>query len=334
MTAIFHSSLKIFGERIVRYTSAHAEEENGKIICLLLPLSLSPLVSKWVRDFCLITQSEDRKYAQLYLSAIQKNNKGLQSVLQQAHLVDVIHTPDWFLLHGGNILSQKELLCIGGNQFWEMVCRYTFPDLPIQERVEVYKKKIQNKLNLTGDTKVLPIGFSSNTNGMNSHVPFRHIDLYISLTGQYYTDTHANKLPIVLVGKPVAVFPEVEALVAKKERQIQKVIDQCLLPAGFYVLRNPMPCVRPLKQPTGTPYFVWYNNSLVESAYTNDRKVYLPFFGTDAWEQHLVKYDAANAKIWSSLGFQGCSIKAPVLHEYAKQNGSVRCLTLELKRIF
>ena len=156
--------------------------------------------------------------------------------------------------------------------------------------------------------------------------PLYHIDLFLSLAGR---DDHGRFT--ILVGDP-RLAAEILDLPLPDHAMVEvfdDIAEQLAATPDFRVLRNPLPLIH-VDEPAERLrewYFASANNVLVQDRPA--REVWLPSYGHPPWPE-LKATDAANVKIWRSLGYKVHLL--PDCHPLAYCLGGPNCLKKVLRR--
>lgn len=151
-----------------------------------------------------------------------------------------------------------------------------------------------------------------------------HIDLFLSLTGQYYDNRY-----IIIIATPIALFPKNSKVANTLQCLLTNIAIELETKHNFKVLRNPIPLISE-HQDDANYYAGFYNNCLVENS-DQKRTVFIPSYATGQWKSKLEYFDRINYQIWDRLGFEVKLIKAD-FHKASNEKGALHCLTHELLR--
>ncbi|MBY0589280.1 hypothetical protein K2X85_19065 [bacterium] len=151
--------------------------------------------------------------------------------------------------------------------------------------------------------------------------PIYHLDMFITLAGN---DARGN--PVVLVGDPRLASQILNEPISSHALTAEfDEIARSLVKQGFHVIRNPLPQIYrddPLRRERKW-YFASSNNALLEIT-AQGKRVWLPTYGHGLWSS-LASIDAANQKLWESLGFQ--VVPLANCHSLAFNLGGLHCIT-------
>jgi hypothetical protein len=156
--------------------------------------------------------------------------------------------------------------------------------------------------------------------------PLFHIDMFTTLAGydregKYQVVVGDPRLAAQTLGIPV--WPHAMA-------EVFDDIARGLQKRGLVVHRNPLPLAY-ADDPTArerTWYFATSNNALVEIT-KDGKRIWVPTYGHGSWSS-LKETDAANKKLWESLGFE--AIPLGDFHPFAENLGAVHCIKKYLAR--
>ncbi|MFM9865021.1 MAG: hypothetical protein ACKVRO_15585 [Micropepsaceae bacterium] len=143
------------------------------------------------------------------------------------------------------------------------------------------------------------------------HTDWLHLDMVASLTG-----TERDGKPLILVADTMAPEcpPDPEA---EGRNLFLCALELELGRQGFSIKRIPAPCVGAFVLP--------YTNTILQ---TNPNEVWLPAFTAPGHDHRQT--DAANARIWTDLGFAVHQLNG--WRAFLESEGSIRCATLALQR--
>lgn len=143
-----------------------------------------------------------------------------------------------------------------------------------------------------------------------------HLDLFLTPTGQ-----EADGRYIILLGKCVALFPELQVKADEINQRLDALVIRLENQYGFKVIRNPMPLGK---------YLFSYNNCITEVA--GDKKnVWLPAYTFDFPDINILRdCEAENRQIWQQLGFNPRMIEASFEDVYGVRAG-LHCITNEVR---
>ncbi|MEL6832822.1 MAG: hypothetical protein AAFP77_07510 [Bacteroidota bacterium] len=235
----------------------------------------------------------------------------------------------------------------------------------------IVKSYIRRYLGLANNVKIIPVGQATYTKGdtrgrrgkgsifdhnlwqikppkpkqlsvrtlTRSALPdeYVHIDMFISLTGERVEIvTGKPGKPVLFLAQPVALNPKHTRAANRLEELLLGIVNKLQNPnsrneeSGFIVMRNPVPLISEGRD-DAVYHIGMYNNCLVERISDQEKRVYLPSYATGGYRRNLKVFDQLNRQLWENLGYQVVMIEAN-FHNYAKQRGSLHCISNELER--
>ena len=345
--------------------------EEVKCVILSEPKKRRPIGyknSNWVQDQFLVLRNKEGKIM-LVEPCAQTHNAHLAEQLQDKKLIQKVISAQhikkecWFNLDGGNILTDKKFIMIGGDPYYKMLNFFKnhFPESDPKELMSQHlneilnggispKKAQEKRVIFVGNRDTSVCDKKANANSKNNYTyestlgvynphlwiqtntkienlpsKFIHLDMLLSLTGEQ----HKNK-PVVILAKPVALHP-INAVEANTlECLLTSIAIRLENEEGFKVLRNPVPLIN--NDPRFRSFYVgFYNNCLVERISSTKKTVWLPIYGFRKWEADLAVFDQMNQQIWRRLGYCVKNLETN-FHTYSSKRGSIHCLSKELSR--
>ena len=325
--------------------------------CVILEFTDTLRYNLWVRDPMVIFSNKNTHcFLETYFHYLNDYYTINVYIAENLSRKKIIYryqkTPDWFLIQGGNIMSDDSQVLVGGNQFEDMLkaLRKRRPEVSADEALDLLAKLFNKKIVIIGyKDKAIEtenLGMQSK-NAMKRFVkassklftpelwwdPFNrskfesnkvftkniHIDLFMTLTGVENT--------ILL-----AQFYDENGTPHFKDELNQ--LEVALKKNGFTVIRNKVLRLVELQDSVLTLYF---NNVIIET-YPNGNKVgkvWIPDFSSAMLPEKtnllIDQYSAKNCKIWEQLNYEVKMIHSD-LGLLAFGRGSLRCLTAELER--